>query len=1145
MDQVGEFFSRLFSSSDWPPRWHCGEWTSFHGWLYIISDLLIWSAYFTIPIVIIRYLSKKKDIRFVKLYFLFAAFILACGATHLLDAIAFWIPAYRLSALFRFVTGIISWVTVFYLIKNLPQIFSLKPQKALEAEIEQRIISEEKFRGLLEAAPDAMVIANEKGLIILVNRQTEKLFGYTKDELISKPVEILIPTSLHHKHVAHREKYTQDPHVRSMGAGLELEALKKDGSKFPVEISLSPLVTKDGTLISASVRDITERIKAEKKIKEFQYFFNHSNDLSCIANNEGFFEIVNPSFTKILGYSENELYNHSFIDFVHPDDIAASLEIYGQLKSGATVLHFTNRYRKKDNSYLWLEWNATPNPITGKLYCIARDITDRKKAEDALSKLNEELEQRVEERTIEIEKNEKRFRALIENSHDIITLMNDQFNVIYRSPSASRTNGWSHEELKDVSILKNIHPADIEIAKEIMQELIKNPGKELHVSFRIQHKDKHYLWVEGTVINLLHDADVKAIVFNFRDITQRKKLETLLHKANTLARMGSWEVDLVNETVYWSDITREIHETEYKYVPDLSTAIIFYKEGPGRDLITQKVKEAIESGKPWDEELQIITAKNNEKWIRTIGETEFINGKCVRIYGSFQDIHQRKEAEEKIIASEKRFRTTLDNMLEGAQIIGFDWRYIYINDSFEKHARYRRDEMIGYTVMEKFPGIEQTEVYKVYERCFAERVSIHLENEFKFPDGTIGWFELSFQPIPEGIFILSIDITERKKAEANIIRAETNYREIFDKASDAIYVHEIDTGRIIEVNQKAVAITGFSKEEILNSNPEIFTSDNPEYTVTHAVTYLQKAAAGEPQLFDWLTRKKDGSDSWMEVNLKKATIAGEERILAFFREINDRKKAQLEVQKLNEELEQKVISRTEQLKRTNEELEAFSYSVSHDLRAPLRGIIGFTNILEEDYSSKLDDEAMRITSVIKTNTMRMANLIDDLLAFSRMGRQELLKAPVDTNTMVREIIDELKPTNKNPQLQWHIEPLPEIDADIATMRQVWTNLISNAIKYSSTSQKPQITIGHYTEKQQQIFFVKDNGVGFNNEYRNKLFRVFQRLHNSQDFEGTGIGLAIVEKVITKHGGKVWAEAEVNKGACFFFSLPVTNEKNEK
>ncbi len=447
--------------------------------------------------------------------------------------------------------------------------------------------------------------------------------------------------------------------------------------------------------------------------------------------------------------------------------------------------------------------------------------------------------------------------------------------------------------------------------------------------------------------------------------------------------------------------------------------------------------------------------------------------------------------------------------------------------------------MIGYTVMEKFPGIEQAEIYKVYQRCFDERVSIHLENEFAFPDGTVGWFELSFQPIPEGIFILSIDITERKKAEAAILSAEANYREIFEKASDAIYVHEIDTGKVIEVNQRATEITGFTKEEIINGNPQDMITDDPLYTMQQAFNYLQQAAAGKPQRFEWLSRKKDGSHNWLEVNLKKANIAGEERILAFFGVINDRKKAQIEIQKLNEELEQKVITRTEQLRKTNEELEAFSYSVSHDLRAPLRAIIGFSAILQEDYIDKLDDEAKRITGVIINNTKKMGQLIDDLLTFSRMGRQEILKTNINTGELVNEIVEDInKKENNKKKIKWLIHELPPTKGDINILRQVWINLISNAAKYSAKVPVQNIEIGSFMQDDENVFFVKDNGVGFDEKYKNKLFKVFQRLHSADEFDGTGIGLAIVEKIISKHGGKVWAEGEINKGASFYFSLPV-------
>lgn len=244
-----------------------------------------------------------------------------------------------------------------------------------------------------------------------------------------------------------------------------------------------------------------------------------------------------------------------------------------------------------------------------------------------------------------------------------------------------------------------------------------------------------------------------------------------------------------------------------------------------------------------------------------------------------------------------------------------------------------------------------------------------------------------------------------------------------------------------------------------------------------------------------------------------------------------------ELTEFNQNLEQKVKDRTVQLQSVNKELEAFSYSVSHDLRAPLRSIIGFSTILGEDYGDKLDDEAKRLINVIKSNTLRMGRLIDDLLAFSRMSRQDIVKTNISSAAMVDEVIQELVAENKNGEINWVVENMPDVKGDINAIRQVWTNLLSNAIKYSSKKEQPHIEVGCIGKDEQTVFFVKDNGVGFDEKYKDKLFGVFQRLHSPKDFEGTGVGLAIVEKIISKHGGKVWAESELNKGASFYFSLP--------
>ncbi len=248
------------------------------------------------------------------------------------------------------------------------------------------------------------------------------------------------------------------------------------------------------------------------------------------------------------------------------------------------------------------------------------------------------------------------------------------------------------------------------------------------------------------------------------------------------------------------------------------------------------------------------------------------------------------------------------------------------------------------------------------------------------------------------------------------------------------------------------------------------------------------------------------------------------------------------LRKMNEELEQRVAARTAELEAANKELEAFSYSVSHDLRAPLRHMSGFAELLIQRQGGNADEKSLQYTAAIASASKKMGVLIDDLLDFSRMGRQEMKRRPAELNVLVNDIVAEIKHETKDRRIDWKIGSLPEVSCDPSLMKLVFINLISNAVKFTRTREKAAIEIGCRKEKDEWIIFVKDNGVGFKMDYVNKLFGVFQRLHGQNEFEGTGIGLANVRRIITRHGGKTWAEGEVGQGATFYFSLPKDRSK---
>jgi light-regulated signal transduction histidine kinase (bacteriophytochrome) len=290
--------------------------------------------------------------------------------------------------------------------------------------------------------------------------------------------------------------------------------------------------------------------------------------------------------------------------------------------------------------------------------------------------------------------------------------------------------------------------------------------------------------------------------------------------------------------------------------------------------------------------------------------------------------------------------------------------------------------------------------------------------------------------------------------------------------------------------------------------------------------------------FDTQRIRKDGrlidvSVTISPVHDSEGRVIGASKIA---RDITERRLAEEAIRKLNAELEGRVVERTAQLEAANKELEAFSYSVSHDLRAPLRAMDGFSQALLEDFGPLLPEEAQDHVHTIRAGAQKMGALIDDLLTFSRLSRSPLNRRSVNTDQLVRSALEDLGLHRDGHEMKVQRHELPSCAGDPALLKQVWINLISNAFKYTQKCSAPRVEIGSMEKDGETVYFVKDNGTGFDMRYAGKLFGVFQRLHRAEEYEGTGVGLAIVQRVVHRHGGRVWADAAVNQGATFFFTL---------
>ncbi len=707
------------------------------------------------------------------------------------------------------------------------------------------------------------------------------------------------------------------------------------------------------------------------------------------------------------------------------------------------------------------------------------------------------------------------------------------------NPAACKLLEYSEEELKAVPHTEFVHPEDKDkTGKEITS--LSNGIANYYFENRYVTKSGKIKWLAWTA----SPSPAEGIIFGVaKDITEKKTLENFLAKVNKLARIGGWELDLVKNSLYWSNITKAIHEVKDEFEPNLETAINFYLE-EDRALVVRCVEEGIAKGKEWDVELQILTAKGNICWIRSMGEAEFLNGKCIRIYGSFQDIDSRKKVELALQHNIKMLEDYKFALDESAIISITDEKGIILtaNDNFCKISKYQKHELEGNSHWLVNAGFHSKDFFKEFWQTIQSGKIWRGEIKNKTKYGEYYWVYATVIPFldaykkPFQYLAIRFDITEKKIADEAIRISNERYNLVAKATNDAIWDWNLETNQVVRAGEGLEKLFGYSPAEA--DKNDHFWNDRTHPDDFERWQKKLKETANEPSANYWEDeyrfRKADGIYAIVSEKgyIMRNPMGKAIRIIGATQDITKLRENEIHLKELNENLQQKA----KELADSNAELEQFAFVASHDLQEPLRMVTGFLTQLERKYSASIDDTGKKYINFAVDGAKRMRQIILDLLEFSRLGRKEGHKENLDLNHLIAEIKILLQKNITEKKAIITSDELPSIHAYKTPILQVFQNLIGNALKYSKSGVQVKIQISVTELKDHWQFSISDNGIGIGKEYFDRIFVIFQRLHNKDEFSGTGIGLAITKKVIENHEGKIWLTSEEEKGSTFYFTI---------
>ena len=1038
------------------------------------------------------------------------------------------------------------------------------------SDITQRKQEEQQYKlmsSVVTNTSDAVLITEAEPFdqpgpkIIYVNDAFTKMTGYTAEEVIGKTPRILQGPKSDRRELARLRKALEN------WESCEITTInyKKNGEEFWINFSVSPVADEKGwfTHWMAIERDVTLRKNEELQnelIADISTVFNEpiqlyetfDKTLRHITAFGGF------CFAEawLTGRDRNII--HKVSTHATTDNMKLFLEetngidtsIEGEGLAGIVAqtkeiiiwgdLANQKRLRRRESAlkYGLKTVMGLPmlhnNEVIGVLvFGLEFEVLNTAKYLTLFNALTTYLAPEIKRKQVEQELNQ-----LFNFAPDIIVIVGLDGYFKRINPAACKMLGYTQEELCSIPYMNFVHPDDKNITDDEIEIVLEN-NHTFYFENRYITKSGKIKWLTWNATYSKEENNIYAVA---KDITEKKELEDLLQKANDLARIGGWEVDLQNNTVFWSGITKEIHEVASDYVPDLKTGITFYKKGKHRKGISNYIKQAYKNGTSWDDEFQIITAKGNERWVRVIGEVEKVNGSYNRVYGSFQDIDERKKAESKLIENENYLRTILDNEPECVKVLNRKGELLSMNpaglamieaDNEQQVLGQRMTDLVNKNYQIGFNRLSK-EVFKGNSGTF--------EFEITGLKGSQRWLETHAVPLKDAtgkiVNLLGVtrDITERKKAYEVIRSTEERRKLIMNAALDAIICID-DKGMITFWNPQAEHIFGWRESEVIGKL--LSSIIIPEtYRILHDKGMKNYLKTGHGPALNVLlqlrAKRHNGEEFPIELTVLPLQQDGEQFFCAFIRDITERKTYETRLIVLNESLEKQKAA----LVVSNHELEQFAYIASHDLQEPLRMVTSFLTLLNKKYGANFDETATSYIDFAIDGAKRMRQLILDLLEYSRVGKSEEATESIDLNSLIAEIKilhrKQIEEMNASIIIE---DTLPLVKSHKSPLLQLFQNLISNALKYSRKDVTPVVKISFTSLNDYWQFVIEDNGIGIDEEYFDKIFIIFQRLHNKDEYSGTGMGLAVTKKIVESLGGKIWLESIVDTGTKFYFTIP--------